>query len=95
MPINLKYQHVKRFVHDSIYLLVRNSAKVVQWVNTTLIDCMKWQELEEIKHPQIKLTSEVEVYWPDWSNGVELPNYTNSEEIKILCVDAEKEYKNV
>lgn len=77
-------------IHDAIYLLMRNSLKVTKWVNDTLIDCMRWQELDELKHPTIKISSSLEIFWPHWANAIELPNGANEEQIRAICEDAQK-----
>lgn len=80
-------------IHDAIYLMVRNSAEIAKWMNNNLIDCMAWQELEEIKHPQIKISSGLEVFWPSWANAIDIPNNASKQEIKSICKDAQERYE--
>ena len=80
-------------IHDAIYLMCRNDVKAVKWVNDNLIDCMAWQELDEIKHPSIRLSSSLEIYWPSWANKVKVPNNISETEIKTICQEAEIKYK--
>lgn len=61
-------------IHDATYFLAKNNPEVVKWLNDNLIDCMEWQELEEIKHDKVKLGAELEIYYPDWSNPIPVPN---------------------
>jgi DNA polymerase-1 len=82
-------------VHDSIYILFRNSVKVTKWVNDNLLDCMAWQDLEELKHPTIRISASLEIYWPSWKSKVKIPNNASKQEIKGICADAEKEYNKV
>lgn len=72
-------------IHDANYLLVRDQIGIVHWVNQNLIDCMAWQELPELQHPDIKLTANVEIYWPDWNHKIKIPNNASKAEIKQLC----------
>ena len=76
MPVNL--------VHDAIYLMIRNNIHVVKWVNDNLMDCMSWQELDEIKHDKVKLSAELGLFYPDWSNEITLPNNINRKQIVIF-----------
>ena len=75
-------------IHDAIYLMVRDDVRVVEWVNRNLIDEMKWQELPEIQHPTVKLGAALDLFYPDWSNPITLPNNATSEEILEVCIKA-------
>lgn len=74
-------------IHDAIYLLVRNRLDVVAWANTHLIQEMRWQELPEIQHDQVKLGAALDIFWPDWAHAVTLPNDASQEEIQRLCLE--------
>ena len=78
MPVNI--------VHDAIYLMIRDSIHVVKWVNDNLMDCMSWQELNEIKHDKVKLSAELGLFYPDWSNEITLPNNINRKQIKEIVL---------
>jgi DNA polymerase-1 len=72
-------------IHDAIYLMVRDDLSVVSWVNQNLIQEMRWQELPEIQHQQVKLGAALDLFWPDWSNPITLPNEASTEEILKMC----------
>lgn len=74
-------------IHDAIYLLVRDRLDVVEWVNRNLIQEMRWQELPEIQHDQVKLGAALDIFWPDWAHPVTLPNDASPEEIRRLCLE--------
>lgn len=78
MPVNI--------VHDALYLMIRDSIHVVKWVNDNLMDCMSWQELNEIKHDKVKLSAELGLFYPDWSNEITLPNNINRKQIKEIVL---------
>ena len=46
---------------------------------------MSWQELPEIQHDEVKLTSNLGIHYPDWSHEIELPNNATIKEIKEIC----------
>ena len=73
-------------VHDAIYLMIRDNIHVVKWVNDNLMDCMSWQELNEIKHDKVKLSAELGLFYPDWSNEITLPNNINRKQIKEIVL---------
>jgi DNA polymerase-1 len=72
-------------IHDAIYLMVRDNIEVVEWVNKNLIECMSWQELDEIKHDEVKLGGELSIFYPDWSNEIVIPNNATQTEIENIC----------
>lgn len=69
-------------IHDAIYVLWRNDVTITKWVNDNLIACMRWQELPELQHDVVKLGAELDLYWPDWSKALTLPNDVLNQEIK-------------
>lgn len=76
-------------IHDAIYLLIRDDLEVVEWANAELIKSMQWQELPEIQHDQVKLGAALDIFWPDWSNGITLPNGAEAQEILKVCKEAQ------
>lgn len=78
MPVNI--------VHDALYFIIRDNIHVVKWVNDNLMDCMSWQELNEIKHDKVKLSAELGLFYPDWSNEITLPNNINRKQIKEIVL---------
>lgn len=81
-------------IHDAIYLHIRNNVEVIKWVNDNLIECMEWDDLPELKHPKVKLGSSLEVFFPDWSNGIEIPNKASINEIKAIAKQSAIEYRS-
>ena len=78
-------------IHDSIYIMFKNSAKVATWINDNLIDCMAWQNLPELQHPVVKLGANLELYWPHWNNKITIPNHALNQKIKAICRTKQKE----
>ena len=72
-------------IHDATYLIMRDNIRVVEWVNKTLIEEMSWQELPEIQHPEVKLGAELDIFYPDWSKPITLPNNVTRSEIRAIC----------
>jgi DNA polymerase-1 len=61
-------------IHDSQYYMIRNTIGCLKWVNDNLVECMEWCELPAIKHDEVGLGSELEVYWPTWADPIPIPN---------------------
>ena len=72
-------------IHDAVYLIMRDNIRVVEWVNKVLIEEMSWQELPEIQHPEVKLGAELDIFYPDWSKPITLPNNATGDKIKEIC----------
>lgn len=80
-------------IHDAIYLLVRDDIDVVHWVNQELIKSMQWQELPEIQHDIVKIGAALDIFWPDWSNPITLPNEASKETIINICKTTKEHYE--
>ena len=79
-------------IHDAIYLLVTDNSEVMEWVNRELIKSMQWQELPEIQHPTVKLGAALDIFWPNWSNPITLPNGATQKEISDICQSSKNLY---
>lgn len=74
-------------VHDSQYYMIENTLGCLKWVNDNLIECMEWNELEAIQHPEIKLSAQLEIYYPNWAKPIKVPNRQSISELKELLKD--------
>lgn len=79
-------------IHDSIYLIIRDRDDVVEWANRELIASMKWQDLPEIQHPTVHLGANLDIFWPNWSNQITLPNDASRHEIRELAEKGKRDY---
>jgi DNA polymerase-1 len=68
-------------IHDALYFFVKDDLDVLVWFNKVLIEAMEWQEDPVIAHDEVKLGGDLEIFWPDWSHGIEIPNNATKEEI--------------
>lgn len=71
-------------IHDSLYFMIRNTLSCLDWVNRNLIECMEWNELPEIQHETVKLGATLEVYYPDWSHPITIPNRASKAKIRQI-----------
>ena len=72
-------------IHDANYFLIRNDLETVKWVNDNLVECAEWQELEAIKHDQVKLGGELSIFYPSWREEYVIPNRATIEQIEAAC----------
>lgn len=81
-------------IHDAIYILIRDDVEIVEWANKELINSMRWQELPEIQHPTVKLGANLDIFYPDWSKPITLPNDADASTIRATCDKEMKERKS-
>jgi DNA polymerase-1 len=81
-------------VHDSLYFMWRETAAITKWINDNLIDCMKWQDLPELAHPTITMSSELDIFWPNWANDIGVPPDISEDEIRNVCKAGAQKYKD-
>lgn len=80
-------------IHDAGYYMGQDDAELIKWANINLIECMAWNELPELQHPTIKISSGMEIYWPSWAKPIGIPNNASKAEIKAICLKADNEEK--
>ncbi len=80
-------------IHDAIYLIIKDDLDIVTWANQNLTECMAWNELPEIQHPEIKLSAELDIFYPNWSNPITLKNDADPETIYTTCTKGYEKYK--
>lgn len=61
-------------IHDALYWFIKDDIHILEWFNKVLIKAMEWQEAPEIAHDEVKLGGDLEIFYPDWSHGIEIPN---------------------
>ena len=72
-------------IHDANYYIVKDDIDVVEWLNTHLVEEVKWQDHPDIWHDEVKLGGEVSVFYPHWANDITIPNGASQDEIKAAC----------
>ena len=69
-------------IHDASYYIVRDHMGAVMFTNEHLVKAVQWQDHDDIRHPDVGLSGELSVFWPDWSKEAEIPNGASAEEIQ-------------
>lgn len=67
-------------IHDAGYILVKNDAEVIKWVNDNFIKCMLWQEDPLLKSDDVKMGAELDV-GKSWDKPYTLKNEASLEEV--------------
>lgn len=68
-------------IHDAGYYLVRDNLEIVEFANIEIPKAMSWQELPEIQHDTVKLSAELDLFWPNWKKAITLPNNSTQKQI--------------
>ena len=82
-------------IHDAGYYLIRDDAETVAYANQGITEAMAWQELPEIQHDQVKLSAQLDLFWPDWSHAITLPDTATVQEIVTICKEAKQKHTNL
>jgi len=80
-------------IHDALYYIALDVLDCIYWFNKNLAECMAWQELEELKHDQVKLYGESDIFYPNWSNSITLPNKISKKELKQIAIKGKTLYE--
>ena len=71
-------------VHDSQYYMIRNTLDCLKWVNDNLIECMEWNQLAPIQHPDVQLGATLELYHKSWAEKISIPNRASKAQIRCV-----------
>lgn len=70
-------------IHDASYYLLRDDPIVIHWLNTNLINCMRWNDDVGVFHPEVGMEAELDI-GKSWKDMVTIPNNSSIEVIKEL-----------
>lgn len=73
-------------IHDAVYFFVRDNIDAIKYLNDIVGKAMAWQELPEIWHDEVKLSGELDIFYPTWANDFTLPNGISTDELKEICI---------
>lgn len=71
-------------IHDAQYFLSPCDPEMIHWVNIHLTHEMTWQELDEIRHPEVGLGGELDVFRFSWAKGHTLKNNASLVDVEEL-----------
>lgn len=76
-------------IHDAQYYLVRDegSYEAIEYMNKELPKAVAWQDDPEIWHDEVKLSGSVEIFWPNWNHGFDIPSGANENVIRKHIVN--------
>lgn len=72
-------------IHDACYYMIKNDAQFLYEFNKIVVEEASWQDDIAIYDEQVKLSGELDLFYPDWANGKTIPNAESCEEMcKVL-----------
>lgn len=78
-------------IHDALYFRWPDNIKITRWLNDVIAKAMAWQDLPEIAHPEVHLSGELDIFYPNWANPITLSNYiSESEIVQVIIKEANK-----
>lgn len=68
-------------IHDAQYFLIREDLSALAYTNEHLVEAVKWQDHDDIRHDEVKLGGELSIFFPTWCEETTIPNGAGEEEI--------------
>lgn len=69
-------------IHDAQYFLIKDDMETLLYINKELPKAVSWQEDPLIQNEHIKMSGQLEIFYPNWNHGLDLPSDIPPEEIK-------------
>lgn len=71
-------------IKDCCYYLVRNDIDILLKLNELCVKEAYWNDHPDIYHPEVGLGGQLDVFYPDWSNPLTLPETCTKEQLLEL-----------
>lgn len=71
-------------IHDAQYYLIKDDMETLLYVNKHLSAAVAWQEDPLIQNEHINMSGKLEIYYPDWNHGFDIPNDADESTVKVL-----------
>lgn len=68
-------------IHDAQYMLVKDDIDAVMYANEHLVEAVKWQDHDDIRHDEVKLGGEFSIFYPTWKDEYTIPNGATKQEV--------------
>lgn len=82
-------------IKDACYYLVRNDVDILLKLNELCVKEANWNDHPDIYHPEVGLGGQLDVFYPDWSNPLTLPEECTEEQLYELVQEhTEKLYES-
>lgn len=78
-------------VHDACYYLVKNDIETILTLNRLVTKAARWDKHPAIYHDTVKIHGQLDLFYPDWSNGITLPEDCSREALIELATKSKDE----
>lgn len=72
---------------DATYYLVRNDISTVTKLNELVVKEAYWNDHPDIYHPDVGLGGQLDIFYPDWSTPLTLPEDCTEEKLIELATE--------
>ena len=74
-------------IHDAGYYIIKDDIREIMYANEHLVKAVEWQDHPAIAHPEVKLSGQLAICYPNWSKEINLPKRASEAEI-FSTIDA-------
>lgn len=71
-------------IHDACYYKVRNDIDTILTLNKLTTKAACWQDHPVIAHPDVHLSGQLDLFYPDWASPITLPEDCTEEQLLNL-----------
>lgn len=82
-------------IHDASYYLIRDDMETLLYTNKHLSHEVSWQQDPLIQNEHIKMSGELAVFYPNWSQSFDIPNDADESKVKTLIKKHLKDLEEV
>lgn len=75
-------------IHDACYYKVRNDIDTILKLNELTTKAARWQNHPVIAHDEVHLSGQLDLFYPDWSNPITLPEECTREQLIDIVQEA-------
>lgn len=77
-------------IHDASYYLIKNDVSLLTWFNREVVKEAYWNNHPDIYHPEVGLGGQLDIFYPDWSTPLTLPENCTEEQLIELATQHKK-----
>ena len=76
-------------IHDAQYYLIKEDMSALLYTNKHLVKAVQWNDHPAIYHPEVGFGGNLTIFFPAWSNEIDIPNNATEEEIMTILENSQ------
>ena len=76
-------------IHDAQYYLIKEDMSALLYTNKHLVKAVQWNDNPAIYHPEVGFGGNLTIFFPAWSNEIDIPNNATEEEIMTILENSQ------